>query len=299
MQTDGMGTVRMRRYAWIVKLYIATGVCGCVNQVTQQSTLHLRPNATLDEVLGAFSFAFELQSSQICNNPADRALVDAVKNRLVAALQQTDEYAAIARDTQWDIQIVVDDDPNAAAFPGGGIIVNTGLLDQYARWEEGYLAVALSHELMHVVKGHLAQRLRKDKALFDEVTKGVDLEHMSSATALRILVELGIGELTDVVPFVKDQELEADSEGLALMALAGYEPSLAPDFWNKLAHASAQQSGFSLTHPTTPDRIAMLELQLQTKYKLAGVAPSNRHCDRCERPTRARKPVLIEAAVAP
>jgi predicted Zn-dependent protease len=262
-----MGAPRTRRFAWMVKLYVATGICCCVSQATQQSTVHLRPNATLDEVLGAFSFAFELQSRQICNNPADRALVDTVKNRLVYALERS-EHAAIARDTPWNIQIVVDDEPNAAAFPGGGIIVNTGLLDQYARWEEGYLAVALSHELMHVVKGHLAQRLRKDKALFDEVTKGVDLEHMSSETALRIMLELGIGELMDVVPFVKDQELEADSEGLALMALAGYQPSLAPDFWTKLSHASAQQSGFSLTHPTTPDRIARLELQLK-----ATVAP--------------------------
>jgi predicted Zn-dependent protease len=286
MRFRGVSTSRVRCTAWLVGFHIATCVGGCVNQITQQPTLHLRADATIDEVLGAFAFALELQSSEVCNNPADREIVERVKARLLAAMEQTAD-AETARNTQWDIQIVVDSDPNAAAFPGGGIIVNTGLLDQYARWEEGYLAVALSHELMHVVKGHLAQRLRKDKALFDEVTKGVDLQHMSSDTALRILLQLGLGELMDVVPFVKEQELEADREGLQLLALAQYNPALAPNFWTKLSQASAQQSGFSLTHPTTSERIALLEQELR----------SNRaHCGACERPERGGSPALIETA---
>ena len=58
-------------------------------------------------------------------------------------------------------------------------------------------------------------------------------------------------------------ESEADTIGLELMALGGYDPNAAVTLWQKMAKASGN-SGSSLlsTHPSGPERITNLQSQI-------------------------------------
>jgi predicted Zn-dependent protease len=73
-----------------------------------------------------------------------------------------------------------------------------------------------------------------------------------------------IGEVTFQLPFSRDQESEADTIGLELMARAGYDPRAAITLWNKMS--SAQSGGappkFLSTHPSPKDRIRAIEKNL-------------------------------------
>jgi predicted Zn-dependent protease len=253
----------------------------------QPTSLQLRENAPFEEVVGAYAFQAALRSRPISHSPVYRAMVDDAMRRLVIALGET-EFAEAVQATSWNVQVVLDDEVNAAAFPGGGIIVNTGLLDRYGRYDDAFTAVALAHELIHLMRGHLAERLAKHRAVIEEATRGVDLEHMSAEAALQVLLLIGLGELGNVMPFVKEQELEADRLGMHLLALAEYDPEYAPSFWQKLSNEGEEQSGFSLTHPTTPERLVALKRELN---------PARIRCRNCMRQHDRMSPVVRGPAV--
>ncbi len=59
-----------------------------------------------------------------------------------------------------------------------------------------------------------------------------------------------------MLPFSRSHETEADQIGVILMAIAGYEPAVAAELWERM---QAQQQGappeFLSTHPSSATRI--------------------------------------------
>jgi predicted Zn-dependent protease len=80
----------------------------------------------------------------------------------------------------------------------------------------------------------------------------------------------GVGaQLGVVLPFSRDQELEADKLGLIFMAMAGYDPQTAIPFWERMAKAGgAKPPEFLSTHPSDETRIKRIqkEIPLAMKY---------------------------------
>jgi predicted Zn-dependent protease len=67
-----------------------------------------------------------------------------------------------------------------------------------------------------------------------------------------------------MLPFSRTHESEADRLGLVFMAMAGYDPNAAVDFWTRMA---AQKGGaappeFLSTHPSDATRIADIKKNL-------------------------------------
>ena len=63
-----------------------------------------------------------------------------------------------------------------------------------------------------------------------------------------------------LLPYSRTHEAEADELGLYFMAMAGYNPQAAPDFWKRMeAKASARPPEFLSTHPDPSNRMANLE----------------------------------------
>jgi len=76
---------------------------------------------------------------------------------------------------------------------------------------------------------------------------------------------IGMGsEIGIMLPFGRKQESEADRMGLIFMALAGYDPTEAIAFWQRMAANSGGQSvpQFLSTHPSDETRIN----DIRTKY---------------------------------
>jgi predicted Zn-dependent protease len=149
---------------------------------------------------------------------------------------------------------------NAFALPGGHVFVGEGLLDMMMSEDE--LASVLAHELEHIDHYHCAER--------------VQVETQARQLHLGVL-----GELAQLpialwqAGYSKDQELEADREGLLLAVSASYSPFGMVRLLEKFSrmeqeyviHARSPEQelsqlavqslgGYFRSHPPTSERLA-------------------------------------------
>jgi predicted Zn-dependent protease len=140
---------------------------------------------------------------------------------------------------------------NAFALPGGYVGVYAGMLDIAAN--EAQLATVLGHEIGHVNARHGAEHAIMLALLLalGDVRIPPDLLVVLGGSA----AELGI-----VRPFSRAQELEADALGLEFMAQAGYKPTEAVAFWQRMQQLSGNGGPppFLATHPSNAKRIEEL-----------------------------------------
>lgn len=186
---------------------------------------------------------------------ADRA--DQRRARTVAdrVLQAAGEQPA-----QWEVVVFQGGQANAFALPGGKIGVYDGMLRLASSDEE--LAAVIGHEIAHNEARHAAQRVNSQTA-----TKvGIDIASAALGAANvgppdTIAGLLGVGAQYGVLlPYSRNQELEADRLGLTYMAKAGYDPHGAVALWRKMQQqGGSRQPTFLSTHPAPGDRIAQLE----------------------------------------
>lgn len=156
-------------------------------------------------------------------------------------------------------------EPNALAFPGGLILVTTGLMDQVAT--ENELAFVLGHELGHYRGRDHVRSLGRGLAL------GLILATTGQGGGVAELVSL-TGQLT-TRSFSRDQETNADTFGLTLVAAEFSHVAGATDFFDKLpAPDSALERSLATylaTHPLSDDRVdAMESLAKENGWPLQG-----------------------------
>ncbi|KAF5198867.1 Mitochondrial metalloendopeptidase oma1 [Thalictrum thalictroides] len=164
---------------------------------------------------------------------------------------------------EWNWEVLVVDDPqvNAVCYPGGKIVVYTGLINQFRR--KGEVATIIGHEIGHAIARHTAEALTKyivsaifQKLVFSKVTDSL----IRIFDASDILIHL---------PFSRKMEKEADYLGLLMMASAGYDPRIAPKVYEKLALLEGDSnsesssffdilSAFLSTHPPSMERAKLL-----------------------------------------
>jgi predicted Zn-dependent protease len=168
--------------------------------------------------------------------------------------------ATIGEDPRrWEMVVFQGDEANAFALPGGKIGVFEGMFD-YAE-DEQQLAAVVGHEIGHNRLHHAAERLNS------EVATQIGLQAMGAALqvgnigyANEIAALLGAGlQYGLILPYSRNQELEADAAGLEIMAAAGYDPRAAIQLWRNMERAGPRQPGFLSTHPAPGDRITRLE----------------------------------------
>jgi len=151
----------------------------------------------------------------------------------------------------WELRIVPDDRLNAFSSPDGTIFVESGLA-RLAGQSAGMWAAILSHEIAHVVRRDWARRYLYEKNLLE-----------GSAT-----IELGDPSLPagdwkdsakaseDLGRFCRRMEVEADRDGLMLMARAGYHPDFVPAL-HHLLHAQGvgvRSTSLYAMHPCWEER---------------------------------------------
>ena len=143
-------------------------------------------------------------------------------------------------------------EPNAFALPGGFIFVTRSLLE-LCNWNQDEIAFILGHEMGHVI--------RKDA--MDRIITNSAIAVGAKATPIRGLLASWLGRVG--VKFLEsaysqDMELEADTLGARLVAVAGYDPHAPMQLLSRLSELSQPAKQFSLgnyfsSHPAFDVRI--------------------------------------------
>jgi predicted Zn-dependent protease len=137
---------------------------------------------------------------------------------------------------------------NAFALPGGFVIVNSGLLEAAETGEE--VAGVLAHEIQHALLRHGTRRI---------------LREMGGSIALSLL--LGGSELQGHAQvasrltglnYDRDEESEADREGVALLLRARVDPAGLARFFERLTEVGLKPPELLSTHPDPGNRAAKI-----------------------------------------
>lgn len=151
----------------------------------------------------------------------------------------------------WQVRVVENGQLNAYSSPDGGIYVESGLA-RLAGQSSGLWAALLSHEIAHVVRRDWARRYVYEKYL----------ERTGGATIM--LGDRGLPSdswtdsekaSADFGQFCRQLELQADRDGLMMMARAGYHPDFVPALHHLLhAEGVAAKASMYAMHPCWEER---------------------------------------------
>ena len=173
----------------------------------------------------------------------------------------------------WEFNVVDSKQVNAFCMPGGKIVVYTGLLNLVGNGphSDDELAAVMGHELSHALAKHANERISNQLLLqAGGQILGAAVSKRSQLLGGLINQAYGLGAQVGVMlPFGRKQEYEADKMGLVLMAMAGYDPRYAVNFWQKMSASKggAQQNEFLSTHPSDANRIKEIQAYLPNALK--------------------------------
>ncbi|MBN1818284.1 MAG: M48 family metallopeptidase [Sedimentisphaerales bacterium] len=228
--------------------------------VTGRRQLNLIPSAMM------FSMSFQqyqefLNEAKVSQDTSEKAMVDRVGRRIQGAVEQ---YFAqmgrpeVLKDYAWEFTLIESQEVNAWVLPGGKVVVYTGLLP-VAQNDAG-LATVLGHEIAHAIANHGGERM--SHALLVElggVALDTAMKEKPEQTRELFQTAFGVGSTVGVLlPFSRLQESEADHMGLIFMAMAGYDPHAAVDFWQRMSEANKGGSStpeLLSTHPADKRRV--------------------------------------------
>jgi len=147
---------------------------------------------------------------------------------------------------------------SAFSLPGGPVYVGEGLLDLMNSEDE--LAAVLGHEIEHIDHYHCAERVQVEAKL-----RNLKLGVVSALVEIPLSVwEAG---------YSKDEELEADREGMRLAVLAGYSPYGAVTLFEKFAKLHKEY----IIHAQSPEEeLSELAIQSLEGYFRSHPQPSER-----------------------
>jgi predicted Zn-dependent protease len=147
---------------------------------------------------------------------------------------------------------------NAFSLPGGPVYVGEGLLDLMT--SEDQLAVVLGHEVEHIDHYHCVERVQIEARL-----RNLKLDVVGALVQIPLTVwEAG---------YNKDEELEADREGLRIAVLSGYSPYGAVTLFEKFARLHNEY----IIHAQSPEQeLSELAIQSLEGYFRSHPQPSER-----------------------
>ncbi|XP_076894837.1 mitochondrial metalloendopeptidase OMA1-like [Bidens hawaiensis] len=151
----------------------------------------------------------------------------------------------------FEVLVVDDHAVNACPFPGGKIVVSTGLLQHLKTDQE--IAAIIGHEVAHLVARHTAEQIQKN--LWSTIRHLI----LWCRLVMRDNWFVAVPYVLLKLPFSKRMEIEADYIGLLLMASAGYDPRVAPNVFEKLGQASGAFGDCLFTHSCGKERSKLLD----------------------------------------
>jgi predicted Zn-dependent protease len=238
--------------------------CACsTNPFTGKSDLNFVSNDQIFPTSFAQYNEF-LKENKVVTGTADAARVVTVGTKIKEAAEKylnANGFKGYLNGYQWEYHLVQDAAVNAWCMPGGKIVVYTGILP--VTKDDAGLATVLGHEVAHALANHGAQRMSAS-TLQELGAQGVAAATSGQSTSAQEIYQQAYGVTTQygaMLPFSRSHENEADEIGLTLMAIAGYNPDKALEFWKRMEAASGGSAPpeFLSTHPSNSTRISHIQ----------------------------------------
>jgi predicted Zn-dependent protease len=217
-----------------------------------------------EKKLGVDAYEDILKKTPLSKNQAWQAQLKRVGQRISAA--------AAKPDYQWAFNVLEGKEVNAFCLPGGKVAFWEGIMP--VAGDDNGVAVVMGHEVAHALARHGAERMSQSmgaQVIGQILSVGVGMVSPGLTDAFAQAYGLGVN-VAVILPWGRAQESEADQIGLILMAKAGYDPSAAVGFWERMS--KVQKGGkppeFLSTHPSDETRIAQIKQWLpeaMTHYK--------------------------------
>ena len=212
-----------------------------------------------------------LKENKLSDNKQWVTMVKTVGRKIQRSVEQYMKQEGASNHLEgykWEFNLIDSETVNAWCMPGGKVAFYTGIMP-ICKDEKG-VAVVMGHEVAHAIANHGRERMSQGL-----VANGL-LGGFSSAVgqnptlAQKLLLQsAGVGTQLGMLKFSRTHESEADRIGLIFMAMAGYNPSEAPKFWQRMDASSKgdRPPEFLSTHPHPDTRIADLNAQIPEAMK--------------------------------
>jgi predicted Zn-dependent protease len=185
------------------------------------------------------------------------------------------QIASRANDGEFRFEFFVmkDDEINAAAFPGGFVGINSGLITSSET--ESELAGVLAHEISHVTQRHLARAAYDNQrmsivsiaALIAAVVLGASGNASGQAMQGMMMGSQALAAQRSI-NFTRANESEADRVGMELLSASGFDPNGMASFFDKLGkrYGGSQRyvPAILQNHPLTTERTAEARSRART-----------------------------------
>lgn len=239
--------------------------------VSGRRQLNLIPQPQMLE-LSFQSYTDFIKENQVISGTSEAQQVKRVGQKIQQSVEQyfkARNMSDLLNGYKWEYNLIKDSAVNAFAMPGGKTAVLTGILP-ITKNENG-LAVVMGHEIAHAVARHGNERMSQlllvqlgGLALSEALSEQPQLTRQLALAAFGAGAQVGI-----LLPYSRLQESEADRLGLIFMAMAGYDPREAVDFWQRMEKlgGGAPVPEFLSTHPSTENRIQDIKRMIPDAMK--------------------------------
>jgi predicted Zn-dependent protease len=248
-----------------------TGLCWTTGRVARGSPLQpLLPRLPLLPLLLAagllvalaacsISHRKEVEIGAVYAEQIDAQLPVVRVPEIAAYLQRLGDSLASIADTRgldWRFTVVNLEDVNAFALPGGYVYVTRALVDRAATLDQ--LAGVLAHEISHVTRRHAVKQIESVERANVGLTLVCVLTGACQSTAAQVGIEVGGAAI--FAKYSRDDERQADQDGVRLVVRAGVSPLGIPAMLETLLKERRTNPGgldaWFRTHPYEEERIA-------------------------------------------
>jgi Zn-dependent protease with chaperone function len=218
--------------------------------------IRLAADASITAVPMAVDRQIGQQAYRLMDHDGPEVDDEVITNAVSGIVARLKPHAA-AEGLQFDVHIIDADICNAFCLPGGTIVLYTGLLRRAGSAEE--VAGVLAHEMAHASLRHGLRQVTQSLGIAAAVNLLIgNVEGLVVAGA-------EIFKLATINSYSRQQETDADTEGVRMLHAAGINPlSLARFFETMQREAGDLPAGLTWlsTHPDHAARIAAVRDQV-------------------------------------
>ncbi|MCB0430874.1 MAG: M48 family metallopeptidase [Flavobacteriales bacterium] len=259
----------MNSRAWLLTTAVMFAACQKV-PITGRSQMNMVPESTMISMSLTNYKDYLKEHPPVSSGDANYQLVSKVGNKIANAVKTYMAQQNLSdriKGYAWEFNLVNENTVNAWCMPGGKVVVYSGLLP-ITQSEQG-LAVVLGHEIAHAIARHGSERMTQGLLVqLGGIGLSTAMSQKPKETQDLFNQSYGVTSTLGILAYSRKQESEADKMGLVFMAMAGYDPSQAISFWERMAATGGTKPPEILsTHPSDASRIKAIKEYLPEAMK--------------------------------